>query len=189
MARTGLSLIRARDAFGNEENCLAYLEAARWPEGVKCLKCGGSKVSKIVTNETTRERYNKQGKLVECRVPARRLYQCNAAECRHQFSATTGTLFTDSHLPVRTWFLAVALIANAKKGLSAKQMERDLGVSYRTAWYLNHRIREAMQEGQLNMFAGTVELDTTFVGAKYDPRRKRPFIGKASPDAEASPQA
>jgi transposase-like protein len=99
------------------------------------------------------------------------LYQC--LECKAQFSATSGTLFNDSHLPLVKWFLAVALMCNAKKGISAKQMQRDLHVSYKTAWYLCHRIRKAMEEGELPKFTGTVEADETYVGGKYDRRRKR----------------
>ena len=92
-----------------------------------------------------REKTDAQGGVIKSScVPARRLYQCNEVTCRFQFSATSGTIFDKSHLPLPVWFQAVALIVNAKKGLSAKQMERDLGVNYRTAWLLNHRIREAM---------------------------------------------
>jgi hypothetical protein len=153
--RIGKSLIEIQRSFRTEEKCQAYLEAARWPEGVRCLKCDGDKVSKFVTNETSRERVNRKGQTVTVRVPARTLYQCLNAECGHQFSATTGTLFNDSHLPLSKWFMGIALMCNAKKGLSAKQMERDLGVNYRTAWYLNHRIRKAMDEG-ISMFDGVV---------------------------------
>jgi hypothetical protein len=180
MSRHGLSLIEIHTAFGTEAQCLDYIEAARWPEGVRCLKCGSDKVSKFVTNETSRERTNRKGVTHIVTVPARRLYQCNAEvvidgeviPCRHQFSATAGTIFADSHLPLAKWFQAIGLMCNAKKGLSAKEMERDLGVNYRTAWHLNHRIREAMQSPE-GLFSGTVEVDATFVGGRYDPRRKR----------------
>jgi ISXO2 transposase-like protein/transposase-like zinc ribbon protein len=170
--RIGKSLIEIQQSFGTEEKCQAYLEAARWPEGVRCLKCDSNKISKFVTNETSRERVNRKGKTVTVRVPARTLYQCLNAECVYQFSATTGTLFNDSHLPLSKWFQGIALMCNAKKGLSAKQMERDLGVNYRTAWYLNHRIRKAMDEG-MSLFTGVVEVDETYIGGAYDRRRKR----------------
>src|ERR1019366_6051673 len=167
----GISLIGIYKTFGSTEACLAYLEAARWPEGVRCLLCGTDKVSKFVTNETEREITDDQGSVGKThRVPARHLYQCNEGTCRFQFSATSGTIFDKSHLPLPVWFQAVALIINAKKSLSAKQMERDLGVNYRTAWFLNHRIREAMQ-GELGLFGGTVEVDATFHGGRYDERR------------------
>ena len=169
----GISLIGICKTFGTTEACLNYLEAARWPEGVRCLVCGTDKVSKFVTNETVREITDDQGSVVKTRrVPARHLYQCNEETCRFQFSATSGTIFDKSHLPLPVWFQAVAIIINAKKSVSAEQMKRDLGVSYRTAWFLNHRIREAMKEDR-GLFSGTVEIDATFVGGRYDKRRKR----------------
>jgi transposase-like protein len=173
-ARTnGYTLIEVYKTFGTTEACLNYLEAARWPEGVRCLTCGASNVSKFVTNETIRETCDEHGNVTkESRVPARRLYQCNKQTCRVQFSATSGTIFDKSHLPLPVWFQAVALIINAKKGLSAKQMQRDLGVNYRTAWFLNHRIREAMQTPE-GLFGGTVEMDATYHGGRFDARRKR----------------
>ncbi len=168
----GMSLIAVQKAFGTEEQCISYLKAARWADGpVKCLQCGKDDVSEFITNETTRERFSKRlKKTVEVRVPARHLFQCK--DCGYQFSATTGTIFDKSHVPLSKWFQATALIVNAKKSLSAMQMERDLGVSYRTAWFLNHRIREAMQADG-GIFGGEVELDATFHGGRYDPRRHR----------------
>jgi hypothetical protein len=177
MKRHSLSLIEVEKAFGTDEQCLGYVAAMRWPEGVRCLKCNSDKVSPFKTNETTRERKNRKGVIKEVRVPARHLYQCNNEGCRHQFSAIAGTIFTDTHLPLATWFKAVALIANAKKSISAKQMERDLGVNYRTAWHLDMRIREAMQSDQ-GLFGGTVEVDATFHGGAYDKRRKRAAYDK-----------
>jgi transposase-like protein len=91
------------------------------------------------------------------------------AECKLHFSATTGTLFHDSHLPLQKWFMAITLMVEAKKGLSAKQMQRHLGVSYKTAWYLCHRIRQAMQEDPGQMLGGEgviVEMDETMVGGR-----------------------
>jgi transposase-like protein len=177
MARHGLSLIDIQSAFGTEAQCLDYLEAARWPEGVTCLKCGSDKVSKFVTNKTTRERKNRKGEIKEVTVPSRRLFQCNNEGCRHQFSPTAATIFDKTHLPLATWFKAIGLLCNAKKSISAKQMERDLGVNYRTAWHLDHRIREAMQSPE-GLFSGTVEVDATFVGGEYDERRQRSKYGK-----------
>jgi transposase-like protein len=73
------------------------------------------------------------------------LYECLDSRCRCQFTAKTGTVFSDSHLPLQQWFLAVALMTTAEKGISALQLKRELGVGYQTAWYLCHRIREAME--------------------------------------------
>jgi transposase-like protein len=164
---TGTTLIDVARELGTDEQCLAYLEAKRWPGGVACLKCGSLKVSK--TASTVKNR--KTGKVSKTRY----LYQCIEEGCLHQFTATTGTIFHDSHLSLTKWFMAVALFCNAKKSLSALQLQRDLGIgSYRTAWYLAHRIRKAMEEkGGGGLFAGRVEMDETYIGGKYDKRRSR----------------
>lgn len=161
-----MNLIDVTAEFPNEDACLAYLEKMRWPTGVACLKCGSVKVKRL--NPT-----DKRGK-------TRRIYQCLERPCFHQFTATTGTIFHDTHLPLRTWFIAMALICDAKKGMSACQLQRHLPgsrkgtkMSYRTAWYLCHRIRKAMEEGPGELLTGTVEVDETYVGGKYDRRRKR----------------
>lgn len=194
MARHGLSLIDIERSFGTDEQCAAYLEAARWPEGVRCLKCESDKVAKFTTNETAREVKNRKGEVVldangepkTRRIPSRTLYQCNGEtklesgetiRCRYQFSVTANTIFADSHLPLSTWFKAIGLMCNAKKGMSAKEMQRNLGVNYRTAWHLDHRIREAMPALEA-LFGGVVEVDATFVGGEYDERRQRAKYGK-----------
>jgi hypothetical protein len=172
--RIGKSLIEVSKDFATEEACHLYLEAARWPEGVRCLQCGSAKISKytakgkvrIVKDETTGEKTTKTG-------PDRYLYQCMEQTCKFQFTTTVGTLFNDTHLPLSKWFMAIAIMCNAKKGASAKQIERDLGVSYKTAWYLNHRIRKGMDQGFEIPFDGKVECDETYVGGAYDRRRNR----------------
>lgn len=162
--RVGKSLISIQKELGTEEQCLAFLETLRWPEGVRCLACDHDKVSKFVAKG--RPRINRKGE--EVRSPDRHLYQCLNPECGHQFTATTGTIFNDSHLPLQKWMLATAVICNAKKGVSAKQLQRDIAVSYKTAWYLSHRIREAMAVGNFDKpkLTGTVEIDETFIGGK-----------------------
>jgi hypothetical protein len=176
--KNGASLIDVTAKFGTTEACVKYLEAMRWPDGVRCFVCGCDKISKFVTNETTRERKNRKGVVETKRVPARHLYTCLEPTCGFQFSPTTGTILHDTHLPLEKWFMAAALMCNAKKGLSAKQMQRDLGVNYRTAWYLCHRIRKAMEDGSPGLLTGTVEADETYIGGKYDGRRKRARYGK-----------
>ena len=171
--RIGKSLIEISHTFSSEEKCLEFLEASRWPSGVECPKCHGKKVSKFVTKEGKRERFSKKlGKLVEVPIPPRHLYSCLNSECGQQFTATAGTVFNDTHLSLTKWFQAIGIMLNARKGASAKQIERDLGVSYKTAWYLCHRIRKAMDEGR-SLFTGVVEVDETYVGGAYDRRRKR----------------
>ena len=109
-----------------------------------------------------------------------RIYQCLEKECGHQFSPTAGTVFHDSHLPLTKWFMAMALICEAKKGISAKQVARHLGLekSYKTAWYLCHRIRKAMKEGGLLGTGGEVmEADETYLKPRK-PRKGAPYVKK-----------
>ena len=181
--RVGKSLIAIQKELGTEEQCLAFLEALRWPDGVRCVTCDGERISKFSTKESTRQRKNEKTGEVEIKtVPARHLYQCLNSECGHQFTATAGTIFNDSHLPLEKWMLAVAIMCNAKKGVSAKQLQRDLEVSYKTAWYLSHRIREAMALGNFTdeKMSGTVEADETYIGGRYDKRRARAKWDKAA---------
>ncbi|HEV2196152.1 MAG TPA: IS1595 family transposase, partial [Candidatus Acidoferrum sp.] len=153
--------------FSTEDQCLDYLEKSRWPHGVCCVHCGVLNVSRI-----TREKKGKNQRT--------RIYQCLEKECGKQFSATSGTIFNDTHLPLIKWFLAIALICEAKKGMSACQLQRHLGVNYRTAWYLAHRIREAMQDGS-GLLTGVVEADETYLSPKK-PRKGFPKPKKQNPD-------
>jgi transposase-like protein len=154
-----MKLIDVTAKFQTEDQCLDYIEQMRWPVGqIGCVHCGEiGRISKI-----TRESKGKNQRT--------RIYQCLA--CGKQFSATSGTIFNDSHLPLTKWFLAIAMVCEAKKGVSAKQLERHLGVNYRTAWYLAHRIREAMQDGDF-LLSGEVEADTTHIQGKVKRRAWR----------------
>jgi transposase-like protein len=131
------------ERFGSEDRCHAYLEELRWPDGVRCPRCDSDKIS---------------------RIKARRQFDCDG--CRYQFSVRVGTLFHDSKLPLWKWFLAVYVMGESKKGVSANQLKRMLGVSYKTAWYLCHRIRSAMHDESGEMLHGIVEADETYVGGK-----------------------
>src|SRR3712207_4402610 len=95
-------------------------------------------------------------------------HQFVCRSCRYHFSVTAGTIFHDTHLPLWKWFLAVYLIVEAKKGLYANQLKRTLNVSYKTAWYLSHRIRAALKEVDAQLLKGIVEADETFVGGKVE---------------------
>ncbi len=139
-----VDLVKLIEKFGTEDRCRAYLEELRWPDGPECPRC----------EEPT----------TISRIPARNQYECD--KCRYQFSVTAGTLFHDSHLPLWKWFLAVYLMGESKKGVSAKQLQRMLKVSYKTAWYLAHRIRDAMGDDEQPLLKGTVEVDETYVGGK-----------------------
>lgn len=137
-----LDLIKLFDRFGDEDTCREYLEKLRWPDGVFCARCGSLSVSEI----TTRDQFD-----------------CN--DCRYRFSVTSGTVFDNTKLPLRKWFAAIYLICEAKKGISANQLKRTLGVSYKTAWHLCHRIREAMSDDG-SLLSGILEVDETWVGGE-----------------------
>jgi transposase-like protein len=143
-----LDLCSLIEDFGSEEKCRTYLERLRWPKGILCPSCGSDKISRIV---------------------ARNQFDCDA--CRYQFSATAGTIFHDTHLPLWKWFLATYLLCESRKGMSANQLKRMLKVTYKTAWYLSHRIRAAMVETAPKKLGGTVEIDETYIGGK--PRKWR----------------
>ena len=171
--RVGPSIIQTAKDFPSEQACHDYLEAARWPEGVRCLKCDHDAIRKYTVKGKTRVKVDKKtGAQTTQTGPDRFMYQCMKSGCAYQFTAATGTLFSDTHLPLRVWMQAVALLCNAKKGMAAKQLERTIGVSYKTAWYLSHRIREAMdQEG--GILSGIVEADETYVGGKAKNMHKK----------------
>jgi transposase-like protein len=132
------------EQFGSEDKCREYLEALRWPERVSCPRCKEAKTS---------------------RIAKRNQFDCDA--CRYQFSVTAGTIFNDSHLPLWKWFLCVYLLCESKKGMSANQIKRTLGISYKTAWYLCHRVRAAMKEVNPEPMDGVLEMDETYVGGRY----------------------
>ncbi len=139
-----VTLVDLFETFGGEEGkCRDYMEQLRWPDGVTCPRCDCDSVSRIVK---------------------RNQYECNS--CRYQFSVTVGTVLADSHLPLWKWFLAVYLMCESKKGVSANQVKRTLKVSYKSAWYLCHRIRHAMGEDDQAPLEGIVEADETYVGGK-----------------------
>jgi transposase-like protein len=161
-----MRMIDVTRKFNTDDKCLDYLEQMRWPSGVCCVHCGVLNVSTIT---------RKAGKNKRARI-----YQCLEKECGKQFSATSGTIFNDTHLPLTKWFLAIAMICEAKKGMSAKQLERHLGVNYRTAWHLCHRIREAMQDDG-DLLTGIVETDETYLTPKK-PRKGRPYVKKEKRD-------
>lgn len=137
--------------FTDAEKARAHLEATRWPHGPICPHCG-------VVDEATYV----GGKAARVGV-----YQCNA--CREQFSATVGTVFESSKVPLNKWMLATYLMSSSKKGISAHQLHRTLGVTYKTAWFMAHRIREAMNPAAPAPLGGAgrvVEADETYVGGK-----------------------
>jgi len=142
-----INLVNLIERFRGEDRCRAYLKAMRWPQGVACVRCGSLSISRVV---------------------ARGLFECNS--CRHQFSVTAGTSFHGSHLPLWKWFLTAYMMTESRKGISANQIKRTISVSYKTAWYLCHRIRTAMHAAAPPLLTGTVEVDETFIGGKVKGR-------------------
>ena len=143
--------------FHDETKAREYLEAIRWPNGPVCPHCG-----------VEGGHYQIKAKTEGSKTAARPgLYKC--ADCRKQFSVTVGTVFERSKVPLTKWLMAAYLMCSSKKGISAHQLHRTLGVTYKTAWFLAHRIREAMivaPTGLLGSGGGTVEADETYIGRK-----------------------
>src|SRR5207302_1692058 len=138
-----MDLMKLFEQFGSDQKCRMYLERLRWPGGIRCIRCDSIKISFIYK---------------------RNQFTCDT--CDYRFSVTAGTIFHDSHLPLPKWFAAVFLICESKKGMSALQLKRTLKVAYKTAWYLCHRIREAVKDADTSLLSGICELDETFVGGK-----------------------
>ena len=173
-----MNLIDVTKAFSTEDQCLDFLEKMRWPQGIRCLACESTKLSLITrTVDPTKTRSEKK------QNKRTRLYAC--LECGKRFTPTVGTIFHSSHLPLTKWFMALAIVMDAKKGMSANQLKQHLGIgSYRTAWYMVHRIRKAMVELSLGKLSGIVELDETYIGGKqkgkgvyYGKRQKQVVVG------------
>ena len=154
-----MTLIDVHEMFSSDEKCRELLKRLRWPNGPECPRCKGA----AVQLETEKQ-----------------LFYCG--ECDYQFTVTSGTIFHDTHLPLIKWLVAVYLLCESRKGMSANQIKRTLGVSYKTAWYLCHRIRHAMKESDRSMLCGTVEVDETFVGGKaknmHASKRKEKIQGR-----------
>ncbi len=140
-----INLVSLIENYHSEESCRARMEELRWPKGVDCPRCDSKSIA---------------------RMEDRHQYQCRS--CRYQFSVTAGTIFHDTHLPLWKWFLATYLIVESKKGISANQLKRTIGVSYKTAWYLSHRIRAALKEVDAQLLKGIVEVDETFIGGHME---------------------
>src|SRR4051812_42056017 len=148
--------------FHNEEAAYAFVEARLWPEGPICPHCGGvERISKMGGKST--------------RIGAYKCYQC-----RKPFTVKVGTIFESSHIPMRHWLQAIFLMASSKKGISSNQLHRTLGCTLKTAWFLSHRLREAMRStvtSPMGSSGGTVEVDETFYGRVEGAPRKAARLG------------
>jgi transposase-like protein len=148
-------------SYHDEDSARAFLEAQRWPSGKPyCPHCG-------VDGESTQlpPIAGKPNKIGEIKF-RKGVWKCRA--CRKQFTVTVGSIFEDSHIPLHKWLMAIHLLCSSKKGMSAHQLHRMLGVTYKSAWFMAHRIRYAMSELNLPMMTGTVEVDETYVGGKQE---------------------
>lgn len=132
----------------NDEKAYRFLEQIRWPEGPVCPHCSGKKVYRFTVQKHKR-----------------RLLKC--ATCRKQFSVTVGTIFEDSHIPLTKWLTAIHLLCASKKGMSSHQLHRMLGITYKSAWFMAHRIRHAMKQRPYSeKLGGIVEADEAYIGGK-----------------------
>jgi transposase-like protein len=154
------SVLEAK-AMHDEAAAYAWVEARLWPNGPICPHCRGT------------ERISKMGGK-STRIGT---YKCYARECRKQFTVKVGTVFEDSHVPMRLWLQAMYLLCSSKKGISSNQLHRTLGVTLKTAWFMSHRIREAMRVVGMEPMGGAgeiVEIDETFVGRLEGQPKSRP---------------
>ena len=151
------SLVEAREAFSTQQRCEQQLREMRWPDGVTCPRCGSKRVTYM---------------------ESRRKWQC---ECRYQFSVTAGTIFHKTYVDLPRWLMAIWLVCHSPKGISSAQIQRELGVTYKTAWYMTTRIRRALKNANLGVkLGGILEADTTVVAAAGG--KKKPTWGNAGHD-------
>lgn len=153
--------------FATEEAAREYLERLRWPEGPSCPHCGGAEVYRL-TPKPDSVKPGRKG-LLKCKY------------CRKQFTVTVGTIFEASHIPLNTWLIAIYLLCSSKKGMSAHQLHRMMNITYKSAWFMCHRIRYAMEQGpMLEQLTGIIEADEAYFGAKRKSgKRGRPGPGES----------
>lgn len=161
--------ILSKKYFHDEAEAFAKLESVVWPEGPYCPHCGNAeKIYELKGVRSKPSKKNPEG------VERHGLKKC--AECRKQFTVRVGTVFESSHIPLHKWLQAAYLMASSKKGVSAHQMHRALEITYKSAWFMAHRLRDAMRSGALDSFGGegmVVEADETYFGKVAKPRTER----------------
>lgn len=155
-----LSLDEIIARYGDEDKARELLERLRWPEGPSCPHCGSKNVVRLIPRSDSK-RPGRKG-LLKCR------------DCRRQFTVTVNTIFEDSHIRLGKWLMAIHLFCSSKKGISAHQLYRMLGTTYKTAWFMAHRIRYAMSQPPLrDKLKGIVEADETYIGGRKHGKRGR----------------
>jgi transposase-like protein len=158
-----MDLINITEQFNTEDKARDFLEKMRWSDGVICPHCG-----------VIGEAYKLTPKAISKTAVRKGVWKCKP--CRKQFTVTVGTIFEGSHIPLKTWLLAIHLLCSSKKGMSAHQLHRMLGITYKSAWFMAHRIRYAMTQKPLSSkLTGTIEVDETYIGGKF---RMGPQVGK-----------
>ncbi len=165
MNENGLNLASLAQTFSDEDSARDFLEKKLWPNGPVCPHCGSKDGAYKLEPRENSKRPVRKG-----------VYKCKA--CRKQYSVRVGTIFEDSHIPICKWLMALHLMISSKKGISSLQMSREVGVTVKSAWFLTHRIREAMRKPTgKDPLTGTVEADETYVGGK-------PRLGMAVPPSK-----
>lgn len=155
MENEHLNLSNIAAHFSDPEKAREFLEAQRWPEGPICPHCGElNNAYRLEPKESKKGKHVRKG-----------VWKCGG--CREQFTVTVGTIFADSHIPLNKWLIAIHLLCSSKKGMSSHQLHRMLGVTYKSAWFMSHRIRYAMtQEPLSSKLTGVIEVDETYIGGK-----------------------
>jgi transposase-like protein len=166
---TPKTLLEAIKLFADYENCKRFMVAARWPNGiVRCPQCNSDHVTYLANA---------------------RVWKCYERHERPKFSLKVGTIFEDSSIPLEKWLPAVWLLANCKNGISSYELHRALGITQKSAWFMLHRIRKAMQSGTFLKLGGEVEVDETFIGGKarnmHKSRREENITGTGGKDKTA----
>jgi transposase-like protein len=175
MANDELNLAALAQHFSDEDKAREFVEKLRWPDGPVCPKCGEvDSAYRLEPKPSKKDTHVRKG-----------VWKCR--RCREQFTVTVGTIFEDSHIPLSKWLLAYHLLCASKKGMSAHQLHRMLKVTYRSAWFMAHRIRYTMSQKPLSLkLQGTIEIDETYVGGKM--RRKQPHAVKLGERPQDRPQ-
>lgn len=159
--------------FSDEDKARTFLEKMRWPDGVACPHCGVVGQAYRLEPKADAKTHVRKG-----------VWKCGA--CREQFTVTVGTIFEDSHIPLNKWLMAIHLLCASKKGMSAHQLHRMLGVTYKSAWFMAHRIRYAMSQKPTDKLSGIVEVDETYVGGYQKGKPGRRFGKRTNKSAVVS---